>query len=55
MYWLGIDPRVWSKAQEDNPDPRLMIPIPLVGPEALKSRIEWQEVSTTAHLHMSIN
>jgi hypothetical protein len=46
---VGIDPRVWSKAQEDNPDSNSMIPIPLVGVDALKNRIEWQEKETLQH------
>jgi hypothetical protein len=43
---LGIDPRVWQQAQEDNPDVNTMIPTSLVGVEALKSRLDWQEVIT---------
>lgn len=41
---LGIDPRVWKSAQEDNPDPFNMIPIPLLGPYELDHRIEAQQV-----------
>lgn len=35
---------MWKKAQEDNPDPENMIPIPLLGPDALKNRLEAQQV-----------
>jgi len=45
---LGIDSRVWQQAQEDNPDPSCMIPTPLVGVEALRSRLDWQEVMCRA-------
>ena len=44
LYVLGIDPRVWRKAQEDNPDPVNMIPTPMIGLESLKTRISWQQV-----------
>lgn len=45
----GIDPRVWAKAQDDNPDRNTMTPTPLIGVEALKDRIDWQEKETLQH------
>ncbi|CAL8115257.1 unnamed protein product [Orchesella dallaii] len=45
----GVDPRVWKKAQEDNPDPANMIPFPLIGPAALKQRLDVQVKESQQH------
>ncbi|CAL8068440.1 unnamed protein product [Orchesella dallaii] len=45
----GMDPRIWMKAIEDNPDPQNMIPVPIVGAEALKQRLEAQEKESLQH------
>lgn len=45
----GIDPRMWRQAIADNPDPKMFIPIPLVGFGDLKSRLTCQENETANH------
>ncbi len=39
----GIDPRLWKQAQLDNPDPKSLLPIPLMGFKALQQRIQCQD------------
>ncbi|XP_071846251.1 nuclear pore complex protein Nup54-like isoform X2 [Apostichopus japonicus] len=46
---LGYDPNLWKQAQLDNPDPSSLIPVPLVGFETLKSRLEQQAQFTKQH------
>lgn len=46
---LGYDPRLWRQAQLDNPDSSNLIPVPLVGFEVLKSRLEQQAQFTKQH------
>lgn len=46
---FGYDPRLWRQAQLDNPDPDNLIPLPLVGFETLKSRLEQQAQFTKQH------
>jgi len=45
----GIDPRVWIKAQQDNPNPSSMIPVPILGTQALKNKALWQESENKQH------
>ncbi|PIK51041.1 putative nuclear pore complex protein [Apostichopus japonicus] len=45
---LGYDPNLWKQAQLDNPDPSSLIPVPLVGFETLKSRLEQQAQFTSS-------
>jgi nuclear pore complex protein Nup54 len=46
----GIDPRMWRQAIADNPDPKMFIPVPLVGFNELKSRLTSQENETANHV-----
>lgn len=45
----GIDPRMWNQAKQDNPDPKVFIPIPIIGFNELKRRIKCQEKETEMH------
>jgi len=40
----GIDVRLWRQAQQDNPDPKKLIPVPMIGFRALNTRIKCQEM-----------
>ena len=40
----GIDVRLWRQAQQDNPDPKKLIPVPMIGFRALSTRIKCQEM-----------
>lgn len=46
----GIDPRMWRQAIADNPDPKMFIPVALVGFSELKSRLTCQEMETANHV-----
>ena len=39
----GIDARLWSQAQMDNPRPDKVLPVPLLGFKSLQSRVHCQE------------
>ena len=39
----GIDARLWSQAQMDNPNPDKVLPVPLLGFKALQSRVRCEE------------
>ena len=45
----GIDARIWEQAKLDNPDPRRMIPVPIVGFDELHQRLRLQEQQTSLH------
>lgn len=45
----GIDPRMWNQAKQDNPDPKVFIPFPIIGFGELKRRIKCQERETEMH------
>lgn len=45
----GIDPRMWNQAKQDNPDPKVFIPVPIIGFAELKRRIKCQEKETEMH------
>lgn len=45
----GIDPRMWNQAKQDNPDPKVFIPVPIIGFTELKRRIKCQEKETEMH------
>lgn len=45
----GIDPRMWNQAKHDNPDPKVFIPVPIIGFAELKRRIKCQEKETEMH------
>lgn len=45
----GIDPRMWNQAKQDNPDPKVFIPVPIIGFSELKRRIKSQEKETEMH------
>ena len=40
---LGIDTRLWSQAQMDNPNPDKVLPVPLLGFKSLQSRVRCEE------------
>lgn len=42
----GIDSRMWNQAKKDNPDPKVFIPVPIIGFAELKRRIQCQEKET---------
>lgn len=42
----GVDPRMWNQAKQDNPDPKVFIPVPIIGFAELKRRIKCQEKET---------
>jgi len=45
----GVDPRLWKQAQDDNPDPKVYIPVPLLGFKSILQRIKLQEDQAKAH------
>jgi len=45
----GVDARLWKQAVADNPDPKKLIPVPLIGFKSLQSRISAQEAQNKAH------
>lgn len=49
FFWAGIDVRMWKQAITDNPDPTKFIPVPIVGFNELKWRIDCQEKETETH------
>lgn len=46
----GIDARLWKQAQAENPDSANLIPVPVIGFEALAARAKAQEREAAAHL-----
>ncbi len=38
----GIDHRLWKQAQLDNPDPKRLLPVPMIGFRALQQRLQHQ-------------
>ncbi|XP_071951440.1 nucleoporin p54-like [Antedon mediterranea] len=46
---MGYDPRLWSQAKMDNPDPEKLIPVPMVGFDVLRLRLEKQNQETKNH------
>ena len=49
LYFIGIHPFIWEQAKLDNPDPESLIPVPVVGFNALQQRMKHQEQQTKAH------
>lgn len=45
----GIDPVIWEQAKQDNPDPKTIIPVPMVGFSELRSRLQHQEFMAKQH------
>lgn len=45
----GIDSRMWNQAKQDNPDPKVFIPVPIIGSAELKRRLKCQEKETEMH------
>lgn len=45
----GIDPVVWEQAKIDNPDPKSLITVPMLGFDQLKSRLEHQQIMAKQH------
>ncbi|XP_022647916.1 nucleoporin p54-like isoform X1 [Varroa jacobsoni] len=39
----GIDQLLWEQAKSDNPDPKRMVPVPIIGFEDLKRRMDSQQ------------
>ena len=57
-FFEGIDPVIWEQAKQDNPDPKTIIPVPMVGFSELRSRLQHQEFMAKQHqtrLDVSIN
>ncbi|CBY08098.1 unnamed protein product [Oikopleura dioica] len=44
-----IDPVIWKQAVTNNPDEKKMIPVPILGFQALNGRLKLQEEMTQAH------
>lgn len=45
----GIDPVVWEQAKIDNPDPKSIITVPMLGFKELRSRLEHQQIMAKQH------
>ncbi|XP_011299780.1 nuclear pore complex protein Nup54 [Fopius arisanus] len=45
----SIDPRLWKQAQLDNPNPEMYIPVPMIGLQQVKYRLNCQEKETARH------
>jgi len=46
---LGIDPIIWEQAKKDNPLPRKLIPVPMIGFSELLNRLKHQEHEAEQH------
>lgn len=46
---LGIDPRLWKQAIQDNPNPDKFIPVPMIGFKEVRWRMQCQEQETALH------
>ncbi|KAK3741576.1 hypothetical protein QZH41_012522 [Actinostola sp. cb2023] len=46
---MGIDSLLWEQAKKDNPDPNMLIPVPITGFEELKKRLEFEDQETAQH------
>ncbi|XP_065059226.1 nuclear pore complex protein Nup54-like isoform X2 [Rhopilema esculentum] len=46
---LGIDPIIWEQAKKDNPLPKRLIPVPLIGFSELVNRLKHQEHEAEQH------
>lgn len=46
---LGIDPVVWEQAKRDNPDPKTLIPVPMIGFSELRNRLRLQDEMSKQH------
>lgn len=44
----GVDARLWKQAQADNPDPKKLLPVPMIGFRALQARTVAQEQQAKA-------
>jgi len=44
----GVDARLWKQAQADNPDPKKLLPVPMIGFRALQSRTVAQDQQAKA-------
>jgi len=45
----GIDPVIWEQAKRDNPDPKNLIPVPMIGFTELRNRLQHQELMAKQH------
>lgn len=45
----GFDARLWKQAQDDNPMPDKLIPVPLIGFADVRWRMKCQEQETALH------
>ena len=45
----GIDPLIWEQAKLDNPNPEVLIPVPMIGFTELHNRLKHQEQQTKLH------
>jgi len=46
---LGIDAILWEQAKKDNPDPKRLIPVPMMGFSELLNRLQHQQYQSTQH------
>ncbi|OQR71009.1 nuclear pore complex protein Nup54-like [Tropilaelaps mercedesae] len=46
----GIDPLLWEQAKSDNPDPKRMVPVPMIGFEDLRQRMNSQRELQTGQI-----
>lgn len=46
---LGIDSILWEQAKKDNPDPKNLIPVPMMGFKELLTRLNHQQYQNTQH------
>jgi len=46
---LGIDAILWEQAKKDNPDPKNLIPVPIMGFNELLTRLKHQQYQNTQH------
>lgn len=45
----SIDPRLWKRAQLDNPNPECYVPVPMIGFQQVKRGLKCQEEETARH------
>jgi len=46
---IGVDTILWEQAKKDNPDPKNLIPVPMMGYNELLTRLKHQQDQSTQH------
>uniref|UniRef100_T2MAU9 Nucleoporin p54 n=1 Tax=Hydra vulgaris TaxID=6087 RepID=T2MAU9_HYDVU len=46
---LGVDLILWEQAKKDNPDPKRLIPVPMMGFDELRKRLDHQKYQNIQH------